>query len=163
MIGGRFINADGLISTGQGMLLHNMFIYCENNPVNMRDPDGRFAHILIGAIVGTIVGVTGQFISDITTSIINQKFQLSNIQTYTGAAIGGFVGGAATMVAGPLAGLAIGAAVSTSVGQTLEKVSGVKNRSVKDIVFNTVKDSAIGAATAMLPVAKIPRNYSRKR
>ena len=30
---GRFLNADGYISTGQGILSYNMFAYCENNPV----------------------------------------------------------------------------------------------------------------------------------
>ena len=31
---GRFINADGYVSTGQGILGFNMFTYCLNNPVN---------------------------------------------------------------------------------------------------------------------------------
>ena len=34
---GRFINADGMISTGQGLLAHNMYVYCENNTVNRMD------------------------------------------------------------------------------------------------------------------------------
>ncbi len=38
----RFINADGYASTGQGMLGHNMFAYCLNNPVNMMDPNGNY-------------------------------------------------------------------------------------------------------------------------
>ena len=37
---GRFINADGYISTGQGMLGNNMFAYCNNNSVNYCDPTG---------------------------------------------------------------------------------------------------------------------------
>ena len=37
---GRFINADGLVSTGQGPLGNNMFAYCGNNPVNFYDPHG---------------------------------------------------------------------------------------------------------------------------
>ena len=37
---GRFINADGLISTGQGILGNNMFAYCGNDPVNKFDPTG---------------------------------------------------------------------------------------------------------------------------
>lgn len=36
----RFINADGLASTGQGFLGTNMFAYCNNNPVNNKDPNG---------------------------------------------------------------------------------------------------------------------------
>ncbi len=38
---GRFLNADGYISTGQGVLGHNMFAYCGNNPVNYYDPTGH--------------------------------------------------------------------------------------------------------------------------
>ena len=30
---GRFVNADGLVSTGQGVLGNNMYAYCLNNPV----------------------------------------------------------------------------------------------------------------------------------
>ena len=37
----RFINADGLVSTGTGVLGYNMFAYCENNPVNCMDCDGN--------------------------------------------------------------------------------------------------------------------------
>ena len=39
---GRFINADGYVSTGQGITGYNMFAYCGNNPVNRVDPTGRF-------------------------------------------------------------------------------------------------------------------------
>ena len=39
---GRFINADGYVSTGQGILGNNMFVYCGNNPVNRADPSGHF-------------------------------------------------------------------------------------------------------------------------
>lgn len=37
---GRFINADGYVSTGQGLLSQNMFAYCLNNPVIFSDPCG---------------------------------------------------------------------------------------------------------------------------
>ena len=37
---GRFLNADGYISTGQGLLGFNMFAYCGNNPTNYMDPSG---------------------------------------------------------------------------------------------------------------------------
>ena len=36
----RFLNADGYVQTGQGMLDKNMFAYCLNDPVNMMDPNG---------------------------------------------------------------------------------------------------------------------------
>ena len=39
---GRFINGDGYVSTGQGVLSHNMFAYCDNNPVVRVDHGGQF-------------------------------------------------------------------------------------------------------------------------
>ena len=39
---GRFINADALVATGQGMLGNNMFAYCSNNPVKNVDHLGYF-------------------------------------------------------------------------------------------------------------------------
>ena len=41
---GRFINADALASTGQGILGNNMFAYCNNNPINGCDPCGTCFH-----------------------------------------------------------------------------------------------------------------------
>jgi len=40
---GRFINADGLVTSG-GLLGNNMFAYCENNPVNRCDCSGHCSH-----------------------------------------------------------------------------------------------------------------------
>ena len=37
---GRFLNADGYVTTGQGVLGYNMFAYCGNNPVNRLDLSG---------------------------------------------------------------------------------------------------------------------------
>ena len=54
---GRWINADGYISTGNGVLEKNMYAYCQNNPVNMFDPSGEIAIttlILIGSIVAGV-------------------------------------------------------------------------------------------------------------
>lgn len=38
----RFINADGLASTGQGFLGTNMFAYCRNNPIHRTDKSGNY-------------------------------------------------------------------------------------------------------------------------
>ena len=40
---GRFISPDAFVSTGQGILGHNMFAYCLNNPVNYIDSTGHMA------------------------------------------------------------------------------------------------------------------------
>lgn len=52
---GRFINADGLVATGQGLLGNNMFAYCNNNAVNLCDPTGCTPSLI--AIVEKIVAV----------------------------------------------------------------------------------------------------------
>ena len=38
---GRFINADGYVTTDSSLSGANMFAYCKNNPVMMVDPDGN--------------------------------------------------------------------------------------------------------------------------
>ena len=45
---GRFLNADGYVSTGQGLLGFNMYAYCNNNPVMNIDISGED---LIGFLV----------------------------------------------------------------------------------------------------------------
>ncbi len=45
---GRFINADGYTSTGQGLLSNNMFAYCLNNPAAFVDGSGTYAQLPCG-------------------------------------------------------------------------------------------------------------------
>ncbi len=47
----RFLNADGLVSTGQGILGTNMFAYCGNNPVNLKDSTGQFWQFIVVVVV----------------------------------------------------------------------------------------------------------------
>ena len=44
---GGFINADVYLSTEQGILSCNTFVYCENNPITRIDTEGHFWEILI--------------------------------------------------------------------------------------------------------------------
>ena len=55
---GRFINADGYVQTGQGLLDKNMFAYCGNNPILFRDPSGCCYEITIPAVGSGPVIVT---------------------------------------------------------------------------------------------------------
>ena len=63
----RFISADVLLSTGQGVLGHNSFAYCGNNPITRIDSEGEFWHIVVGAAIGGLIGgissIVGQAIS----------------------------------------------------------------------------------------------------
>ena len=38
---GEFVCNGTTLDAGAGLIGHNMYIYCANNPVNMYDPDGR--------------------------------------------------------------------------------------------------------------------------
>ena len=46
---GRFINADSLVSTGQGILGNNMFAYCANSPIAKADPYGTAPYELFNS------------------------------------------------------------------------------------------------------------------
>ena len=47
---GRFINADALTSTGQGILGNNMFAYCANSPVLLKDLSGFAAETALDVV-----------------------------------------------------------------------------------------------------------------
>lgn len=40
----RFISSDAYLSTGQGVLGHNSYVYCLNNPLLLDDQGGAAAH-----------------------------------------------------------------------------------------------------------------------
>ena len=42
----RWINADMYISTGQGLLGYNMFLYCKGDPVDYKDFDGDMSETI---------------------------------------------------------------------------------------------------------------------
>ena len=48
---GRFINADAYASTGQGIIGHNMFAYCNNNPSNRVDTSGHCSYLWIFKVI----------------------------------------------------------------------------------------------------------------
>lgn len=53
---GRFLNADTLLNMKDSVLGYNMFMYCNNNPINMSDPDGHLPFFVITGAVGAVLG-----------------------------------------------------------------------------------------------------------
>ena len=64
---GRFINADGFVSTGQGVLSCNMFAYCENNPVCRVDAQGYFWTEIL-EFIQDVAGAVSQAINSMSYS-----------------------------------------------------------------------------------------------
>ena len=62
----RFINADGYVSTGQGLTGYNMFAYCGNNPVNRVDPNGEgwIGVIVLVAVLAFVLTSCSQQLSE---------------------------------------------------------------------------------------------------
>ena len=52
---GRFINADGYVTTGQGVLSSNMFAYCLNNPIRFNDHSGMLTGVEEIAVISFAV------------------------------------------------------------------------------------------------------------
>jgi len=72
---GRFINADSLVITGQGLLGNNMFAYCNNCPVNYIDHSGEDPiTISVGTTALIVVGIAA--IAIIVVSLIGQLAEM---------------------------------------------------------------------------------------
>ena len=103
---GRFISADVLLSTGQGVIGHNAYAYCLNNPINSIDPDGCWPFFAVTAIVGAVVGaVAGGIIAaqnggNVLTGIGIGAASGALIGTGVGAAAGAALAGSITATTG---------------------------------------------------------------
>ena len=68
---GRFISADGYVSTGQGLIGSNMYAYCYNNPIMHVDPTGEIPKWLLITLVAVAVVVTVVVVTTVVNHIIN--------------------------------------------------------------------------------------------
>ncbi len=158
----RFINADHsslLLATPLALTDKNLYAYCDNNPVVRVDVDGEFwgTAVAIGALGGFVVGVAGQFVSDLVTSLFSGELTFSNWQTYVGAAVGGAVGGAILGGTGNVAAAnAASGFITTGLGLTLEKIlpeesSDILEKSWIEVGANSIIDGAISYGLGLLP------------
>ena len=76
---GRFINADGYASTGQGIIGNNMFAYCGNNPVIRHDPTGQFG--LTATIFGIAIWKIGVAVAGLAITYFAVRTIVRNIPT----------------------------------------------------------------------------------
>ena len=119
-----------------------MFAYCLNNPVNMNDDGGEWAHLAIGAAVGAIAsGIVTAATSYAQTGNINWKSVAINAAT---GAVGGLIA-ATGLGAGAQAALT---AVASGAGNYLDQVStkGSKNVNMCDVMGSAI----VGGATSLM-------------
>jgi len=103
----RFISPDTFAATGQGLIGNNMFAYCLNNPVNLFDPNGRFAlGVILGkAAIGAAVNVLTTYIG---AKVTGQSYSWKDAGV---AALAGALGTGGTVLkiaAGAVSGLYTG-------------------------------------------------------
>ena len=131
---GRFINADTFATTdANGFLSCNMFAYCENDPVNLRDDDGNaplpnWAKLAIGAAAISVLAV-----ATVCTG--------GTVAVVCGAALSGAItGGASGTVLGAIGGISGG-------------WQGVLDGACSGFMSGTLVGGASGAAFAGLNIA----------
>ena len=144
----RFISADVLLSTGQGVIGHNCFAYCNNNPVNACDSEGVFPFLAVTAIIGAVVGA-------VAGGIIAAANGGDTADIIAGAAIGAAAGG--------LLGLGAGAAASSVVSGSLLATSAdiAANLSLIPpavsssgaVVVSSVSETTVTAVAAAIEVS----------
>ena len=89
----RFINADGYVSTGQGLTGYNMFAYCGNNPVMYTDAFGNFrSHVMVCSMddagsASTRYSYSGGNILIVNGSTFNEETIAFFAQTYSNTII----------------------------------------------------------------------------
>ena len=97
---------------------------------------GTAIPVIAVGVVGAIVGISGQLISDIISCAITGDWD-GNWQSYIGSAIGGFAGGVLLLLTNPIAACSAEAAISTFFGENLENITGGQKRSTFEILFDT--------------------------
>lgn len=122
---GRFISPDCYISTGQGMLGYNMYVYCNNNPINYIDVSGTMLGLnMLSGITNTLAKTIAKKIVSATPKAYKKVKEVKNeLKKRFVCEVG----------AGP------GTAVEVGVGKV--KIGGTKNFTTNEIRIKNGKVS----------------------
>ena len=127
---GRFISSDVLLSTGQGVLGHNAYAYCGNNPIVREDTQGN----LWGLIAAAVGAVTGAVVGAVTGAVTGAITALASGSDFGETVVAGIASGAA---AGAITGAAVGIAsdvVSVGIAATIVIGGGVLSGVASELV-----------------------------
>ena len=107
-----FLSVDNFVQDPSSTQNFNRYAYCMNNPLKYTDPDGEWAHLVIGALVGGVANVFSNLKHINTFGEGLAYFGIGAVAGVAGAAAGGAVAGAMKLggfVSGALSGAAGGA------------------------------------------------------
>ena len=147
----------------------NPYVYCMQSPFRYTDKSGYWFGFddAIAGIIGAAGGGAGQLVGDIVTNIQNGSIQsgewtFSSWQSYTGAILGGAVGGITTLYAGPIVGGAASGGATTAITEIVTWASNPKgyNKSFIQAAGETVIDTGLGALSGV--VSKVGKSITRK-
>src|SRR5690554_4549259 len=117
------------------------------------DGSGAFPILVsLGIIfgIGALSGIAATFIGGVVASAFLGEWNFSSWETYAGAAFGYGFGAIGTVFLGPAMGLAIGSGLSTFAGMSLEKTTGINDRSWGEIALWSVGSATLGAVMGHL-------------
>ena len=127
---GRFISSDVLLSTGQGVLGHNAYAYCGNNPIVREDTQSN----LWGLIAAAVGAVTGAVVGAVTGAVTGAITALASGSDFGETVVAGIASGAA---AGAITGAAVGIAsdvVSVGIAATIVIGGGVLSGVASELI-----------------------------
>jgi RHS repeat-associated protein len=171
----RFLSPDAHFGDISRLASLNGYSYGFSNPVNLTDPSGQFAGILIGAAIGALVGVAADLAArGIDAAVHHKPFvkkgeEWSFVGELAGAALSGAILGGAIGACGPcaaslptavgvgfLAGAAAGAA-GNALKQGIRIGGNHFFNHDEDVQFNWddfALQTALGAIAGAIPIAR---------
>ncbi len=106
---GRFINADSMI-TGQGFNGNNLFVYCNNLPINKKDSSGNF--VLEALIIGAVTSGISQIICNVLSG---EQLSDNLMESIIIGSCAGIVGGAILWTIAPAVEIGLISQVSANI------------------------------------------------
>ncbi|TES91812.1 MAG: hypothetical protein E3J94_03305, partial [Desulfobacteraceae bacterium] len=141
---GRFIEADSIGLKG-GI---NLYVYANNNPVNLMDPDGQVAALAYYVIQAAIGGITGAGAGAVTGITTGGKHKW--LAAIAGGTAGGVAGTMSGLVFGGTAGGAIGGAFGGAIAGGVTKRLSDPKPSNRDMALAGTKGAVIGLITGTI-------------
>ncbi|MDD3392503.1 MAG: RHS repeat-associated core domain-containing protein [Bacilli bacterium] len=135
---GRFINEDKNISTEQGFICYNMYVYTENNPICRTDSSGGIWFHVAGAVIGGLSSFGIKIISNISSG---NTWYSGTAGAFANGAIAGFI--VTTPFGLKAAGIATASYGSSLAESLVEQLLSNNGVSLSAIIWDTAINGTI--------------------